>query len=138
MLEVDSFRIPKPLSNKARLVPGILTDFRVISASLTTKIALFERYGQSKRAVGGTGMLTCADFPASGRTSFSAAARRKSDHAPLLLAPAALATWRSRQDVGEHLPSAGQVSQENKGPVSVGGRAAAQLSERPESAPCCR
>src|SRR6516162_9775792 len=97
MLEVDSFRIPKPLSNKARLVPGILTDFRVISASLTTKIALFERYGQSKRAVGGTGMLTCADFPASGRTSFSAVARRKSDHAPLMLAPAAPATWRSRQ-----------------------------------------
>jgi len=58
------------------------------------KIAPFERYGQPTKsrlvpakgarsgAVGGTGTLTCADLPASGRTSSSAVARRKSDHAP--------------------------------------------------------
>jgi hypothetical protein len=57
-----------------------------------------------KRAVGGTGTLACADLPASGRTSSSAVARRKSDHACLMPAPAALATWQPRQDVGEHLP----------------------------------
>jgi hypothetical protein len=57
-----------------------------------------------KRAVGGTGTATCADFSASERTSFSAVAHRKSDHAPLMLAPAAPATWRSRKNVDEHLP----------------------------------
>jgi hypothetical protein len=115
MLEVGSFRLPEPLSKQSTIGAGILTDFRRISASLTAKISPFERYGQthkiapgadkrrSKRAVGGAGTLTRADLPASGRTS-SAVARRKSDHAPLLLAPAALATWRSRQDVGEPLP----------------------------------
>ena len=45
MLEVGSFRLPKPLS-KQSMVPGILTDFRRISGVSLPRSRLFEGYGQ--------------------------------------------------------------------------------------------